>query len=332
VLPETFPGIRFDADGVCQYCRSRAGAGEEGLRERYREKFERLAEEVRGTEDHDVLLAFSGGKDSTYTLKILRERYGLRVLAFTFDNGFISPRARENIGAVTKAMNVDHMMFSPGFETLSRAFRKSAEDNLYSLKEIQRASSICNTCMHMVKGTLLRTAIEGAIPMIAFGWSPGQVPVQSAVTQLQPTLLRQMQGAALRRLQPAMGDEAGRFFPGERHFKILEAREGSSGEAGICHVHPLAFEDYREEEILREIKELGWRNPRDTDANSSNCLLNGLANRVHVEKHGFHPYAFEVAGLVRCGAMGREKGLARLEAPVDEGIVDWVANQLGIGK
>jgi hypothetical protein len=186
--------------------------------------------------------------------------------------------------------------------------------------------------MHMVKGTLLRTAIEGAIPMIAFGWSPGQVPVQSAVTQLQPTLLRQMQGAALRRLQPAMGDDAGRFFPGERHFRMLKAREEASGGLGIHHVHPLALERYREEEILREIEKLGWRNPRDTDSNSSNCLLNGFANRVHMEKYGFHPYAFEVAGLVRGGAMSREEGLARLEAPVDEGIVDWVANQLGIGK
>ena len=34
----------------------------------------------------------SGGKDSTYTLSLLRQRYNLRVLAVTFDNGFISPQ------------------------------------------------------------------------------------------------------------------------------------------------------------------------------------------------------------------------------------------------
>ena len=44
-----------------------------------------------GRKNDHCLLGFSGGKDSSYTLWQLRERYGLRVLAVTLDNGFISP-------------------------------------------------------------------------------------------------------------------------------------------------------------------------------------------------------------------------------------------------
>ena len=46
-------------------------------------------------------MAYSGGKDSSYTLKLLRERYDLKILAFTLDNHFVSPVAWKNIDAIT---------------------------------------------------------------------------------------------------------------------------------------------------------------------------------------------------------------------------------------
>lgn len=38
-------------------------------------------------------MAYSGGKDSTYTLMVLVRHYRLRVLALTFDSGFM-PRGQ----------------------------------------------------------------------------------------------------------------------------------------------------------------------------------------------------------------------------------------------
>ena len=92
----------------------------------------------------------------------------------------------------------------------------------------------------------------------------------------------------------------------------------------------MAFFEYDEENILKEIKQLGWVNPKDTDANSTNCLLNSFANQVHIEQHGFHPYAFEIAGLVREGCMTREEGLQRLSAEPDPKVIEYVMKKLGI--
>ena len=96
------------------------------------------------------------------------------------------------------------------------------------------------------------------------------------------------------------------------------------------NVHPLAFLDYSEEAIFKRITELGWQPPKDTDSNSSNCLLNSFANQTHIDAYGFHPYAFEIAGLVRTGVMSREEGLEKIEAPQNQEIVRKVKEKLGL--
>jgi hypothetical protein len=48
------------------------------------------------------------------------------------------------------------------------------------------------------------------------------------------------------------------------------------------NIHPLAFTEYDEEAILRDIQAIGWVKPADTDLNSTNCLLNALSDRKSV--------------------------------------------------
>jgi hypothetical protein len=60
--------------------------------------------------------------------------------------------------------------------------------------------------------------------------------------------------------------------------------------------------------------------------------LNAFANAVHLKQHGFHPYAFEIAGLVREGYMTREDGLKKLSQPPDNRICDMVGSKLGLSR
>ena len=50
---------------------------------------------------------------------------------------------------------------------------------------------------------------------------------------------------------------------------------------------------------------------------------------MHKEQFGFHPYAFELAGLVRQGALDRQEAIARLSEPEDEAMVEMVKRRLG---
>ena len=339
VLPETFPGIRFNSEGVCNYCQAhekrKRNVGE--VKERYKKKFISVINELNKPNQpnqlrsgaYEVLMAYSGGKDSTYTLWMLKEDFSLNVLAVTFDHGFVSGRALENIRKVTEALNVDHITIRPKRETLRRVFVRAINGDDFPMKALERASSICNTCMNLVKSFLTKTAIEMRVPIVAYGWSPGQAPVQSSVLRTNPSMIRLMQQATKRTLSEEDQAELQVFFIDEGFFSALEQKPSPPFP---YFVNPLAFMDYDEQKIYERIKELGWIAPEDTDANSTNCLLNAFANEVHLQKYGFHPYALEVATLVREGHMGREEGLKKLSARSDLGIVGYVRERLGVER
>ena len=70
VLPESFPGIQFDSEGVCSIC---AGFEKEDTlipsANKLKAKLDEIIEESKRTSpQYDALVAYSGGKDSTYLI------------------------------------------------------------------------------------------------------------------------------------------------------------------------------------------------------------------------------------------------------------------------
>jgi tRNA(Ile)-lysidine synthase TilS/MesJ len=323
VLNERFPGIRFNEDGICNFCCSaRSADNQRAAKEKYEARFRQLVQEHKGKGSYDCLVAYSGGKDSTYTLHLLRERYDLRILAYSFDNWFQSERARRNIRAVLSHINVDHVTVTPSFESMKRIVVASVSGDMYSAKALVRASSICTSCISLVRFVGFRMAIDQEIPFLIFGMSPGQAPLATAVVKTNPRMIETMQDALLRPLSDRLGDIVKPYFLEPRHFDKAEAFPYS--------INPLAFTDYDEAVIFETAYRYGWQKPDDTDANSTNCLLNAFANQVHVEKFGVNPYACEIAELVRLGCMTREEGLARLAEPFPAEQIADVKARLGI--
>jgi tRNA(Ile)-lysidine synthase TilS/MesJ len=323
ILPETFPGIRFDEEGVCQYCRRMPDAERRATQKaRLRARFEELVRQIRTRPGYHCLMSWSGGKDSTYTLWLLRERYGLRVLAFTFDNGFVSPGAFKNMRVVAENLKVDHVIVKPRFDLLRQVFVASTQPGMYPPRALERASGICNSCMALAKGIGLRMVLEKDIPVLTYGWSPGQIPLASAIFRTNAQMLRAMIEAAVVPLEKAADGRIAVYFPEEHHLE--NTREFP------YNVSPLAFLNYDEETALRRIEALAWERPQDTDPNSTNCLLNSFANKVHLEQMGYHPYVMELAGLVREGCMSREEALDRLEVAAVPEVVAAVEVKLGL--
>ncbi len=182
VLPETFPGLLLDEEGICQYCRALKPAAirQEEL-DRYKSRFEALLKEKAGRSDYDALVGYSGGKDSSYLLALLKNTFGLKTLALTFDNGFLPEQTHKNIRTVTQSLGVDHVYIRPDFALLAKIFRAGYENNIFSAKSLTRASTICTACIAFIKFGSLRLAIERNIPFIGFGWSPGQIPLASSI-------------------------------------------------------------------------------------------------------------------------------------------------------
>jgi tRNA(Ile)-lysidine synthase TilS/MesJ len=324
VLPETFPGITFDEEGICSYCRK--FKGRENLEEKkykYRNRFEDLLNIYKGKSGYDALMCYSGGKDSTYVLSLLGELYGLNVYAVTYDNGFLPQQTIANIQKVTDKLGMDHMLFRPRFDVMRKIFAACAEENIYPAQTLIRASTICTSCMAIVKFSALRTALEMDIPFIVFGWSPGQIPVASAIMKNNAQIIQVMQKAVFEPLHGVAGDRIRPYFLEDKHFE--------KGRYDYPYnLSPLAFLDYDEERIFEKVRSLGWKRPKGIDANTTNCLLNSFANVVHKRKYGFHPYAFETAKLVREGYMDRKEALSKLKEREDPETVDHARKKLGV--
>jgi tRNA(Ile)-lysidine synthase TilS/MesJ len=323
VLPESFPGIKFDSHGICNYCLSSEVHSDQGKdKTRYRNKFDELIKNKRGTGCYDAIICYSGGKDSTFTLKVLKENYDLNILALTYDNGFVSEQARANILLVVEKLGVDHFFVKPRFDLLSEIFRQCALNNVFPPKTIERASMICTACMSIIKFSALRIAIEKRVPLIAFGWSPGQAPITSSIMKNNPSMVKAMQKAVYDPLYRIAGNRIRPYFLEDEHFTMTEYFP--------YNVHPLAFLDYNEEQIYESIRSIGWKSPKDVDPNSTNCLLNAFANVVHKESYHFNPYSFELAGLVREGYLDRTTALDRLNEKENPEIVARVKERLSL--
>mgnify|MGYP000630771079 CR=1 FL=1 len=100
ILPETYPEITFDEEGICNYCKEYKSINYKG------EKLfvELLDKHINKGRKYDCQVPISGGRDSTYVLYKMKEKYKMNVLAFNYDNGFVSQQARENIELLLSKM------------------------------------------------------------------------------------------------------------------------------------------------------------------------------------------------------------------------------------
>ena len=324
VISEQFPGAELDEHGICSMCREEPLETEvEAMRAEMLAQMQGLFAQLRESRkgEYDVVVALSGGKDSTYTLKLLADDYDLRCLAVTIDNGFLSDMAIENCNTVTSALGVDFMVFKPATEFMRKLYRESLKGDLHPPGAIRRASDICNSCINLINTRMIKIAMSHHVSLIAGGYLGGQVPKNSAMLTLDINRQRALRKAGTQKFTTRLGDAATRMFD------LPEANDSQDGKINV--VNPLLAIPYNLDFIMGEIAKLGWKKPTDTGGHSSNCQINDFGIVTHLRKYGFHPYEMELADLVRKGFMDREEAIAKLESVPDPKVLKPIATKLG---
>lgn len=121
ILPETMPFITFDDAGVCNFCRSYTPMqplGVDALRER-------LAPYRKADGSPELLIPFSGGRDSSYTLHFVTVELGLKPLTYTYDWGMVTDLARRNQMRMCGALGVEHILVSANIDKKRANIRKN---------------------------------------------------------------------------------------------------------------------------------------------------------------------------------------------------------------
>lgn len=125
ILPETFPGIAFDDAGICNICNShkkKISAGPAALNEelgKYRGR--------KSKSGYDCLVAFSGGRDSSYGLHYIKKHLGLNPLTFTYDWGMVTDLARRNQARLCGKLGVEHIIVSADIKKKRANIKRNVE-------------------------------------------------------------------------------------------------------------------------------------------------------------------------------------------------------------
>jgi N-acetyl sugar amidotransferase len=162
ILPESYPDIDFDENGVCRVCREHDRKYSNIDWDERRARLEHILDRYRGKgEKYDVLVPFSGGKDSTYTLWMLKNRYDMRCLAFNFDNGFQDPNALAFVKKAAQRLGVSLFTYMPNFELLREVYSTAME----------KVGEFCAACVVLMPTAIFRAADMHGIRLIAAGFS-----------------------------------------------------------------------------------------------------------------------------------------------------------------
>ena len=292
-LWEDYTNIRFNDDGVCNYCEFYEAHKDmledtEQLEQAFRQKMEHAKAKARAAgADYDCLVGFSGGKDSTYIIYQLKETYGMRVLAFTFDNGFSTEYGRNNIENALAKLHVDHISFSMDDQKLRKQYAAC----------VKLLHNFCSVCFHYMHYYSYLFAGQHKIPLIVNGRTSGQILQCADSTKgIEPFEssfhLKEFEYQMFHGLEER-ADRAGRMD----YLKDIEAEA----------VSYFAYHDISEEETMRFLEEkIGWTRPQGTSGHAD-CFAHAMAEHMSIEKRGFPIRTGELAVLVRRGKMTKEE-------------------------
>ncbi|MFH1245784.1 MAG: hypothetical protein V1662_04790 [Candidatus Omnitrophota bacterium] len=340
-LPHTYPGISFNESGCCNYCvyYELTKEREQFTRMMLQEKFRKLIRGVKKKRPkYDCIVAYSGGKDSTFLLHFLKNELNLNILAHTLDNGFVSRAALKNIKKMTKLLNIECAVTRPEWNVLKNVFTYALMGKLpYPKAILALASPVCAVCIGMVFGSTINLAVKLRIPLMFIGFTPGQYPSISLENFLKVESCMYLSDKVYRDdpldilkiladpVREQFGAQVNKYYFRSQYFP-----KGLFVPKVLFPFHIML--DYDEKYIIDTISKIGWNKPKDTDTCSTNCLLNTLGNYACMKQLGYHPYTGEMSHFVREGKMSRQQALAAEKIEDDSYAMQYSLNKLNLNK
>jgi amino acid adenylation domain-containing protein len=317
ILPANYPGIKFDDEGVCNYCHEYDNYKHHV--ENYfktKEDLAKLFEKTKKTKksEYDCLLLYSGGKDSSYVLEQL-VKMGLKVLAFTYDNGYVSEMAFNNIKKNTQKLGVDSIIIDS--QNMNKVFVES----------LRSEHGICNGCFKGVNTVGTRLAQEYGINVVVSGLSRGQIMEIKLHGLFKLGIFKEEEI-----------EEKLKLFRREYHSinsktsRLLNIKFPDEVLDNIYFVDYFRYDHITVRDILEYLIKIdkNWIRPADTGTSSSNCMINDVGIYVHIKDCGYHFYCGQAAWECRVGVLSREEGIEEITSfKFEEERFKKILNEIG---
>ena len=320
VMNSVIPGIKFDENGACTYCRIHDKLermfpnGPEG-----REILERLAEKMRRKgrgRKYDCVVGVSGGRDTSYCLHYVAREMGLRPLAVHFDNGWDSDVAKTNLAMVCDKLGVElHtiIMDWPESRELTNSTIRACVPYIDLTDDVGIASSLYRTAANeRVRYVILSHSFreEGITPLI---WNYMDARFTRATVKrfcrMKPKELKHFKNVDIHHMLYWM------FVKGIRVVNITNYYD-DVGE----HIEELLAREY------------GWV---DTGQHHMDNEMFALVYYYSRHKFGFDWRVIELSAKVRTGVITRDQAIEALESVPffeNEELVDYGLKKQGLSR
>jgi len=323
ISPETFPGITFDQEGVCNYCRSWEMIkvlGEEKLKEKL-QFFQNKGEK------YDVLVPISGGRDSSFVIYNIVKKYNTRVLALTVDSGFITDAGYRNIAKITSVLNITHFWIKN--ERKNKISKKNCKLKFHGWLEkpsIHTIVPVLNSGDKTMNFQIFKYAQKNKIPLVIGGNNIGnsifeQEHWKTGFLGIFPDIRGYYSRSDKLKLLMLLGRE---YLKNTANFKFSILEEYLEGlfvyffESIVkpSNIETLGFYDYiywNEMEIISTIKEeLGWLSAEDASTTwRIDDSAYPLINYIYYNLVGFSEHDEMYSKMIREGQISREEALRR---------------------
>ncbi|MGE5072407.1 MAG: hypothetical protein ACM3MF_03190 [Anaerolineae bacterium] len=319
-MPNTYPGITFDSEGVCNHClnyQRPEALGEHLFLEKIHSKH---------GQKYDCVLGISGGKDSSYVAYLAAKKFGLRALAVSYDFPFMVDLARHNIKAVCGSL---------GLELLIVKSRNNLEydllrNHLTSLAATGTTWGQCMFCHYGIEAILYETARRRGIPFVLSGvtqsetwWNPGSrlgflAKRVKEIPLSEKALFALYQGKAYLNLV----DQRLQFpLPGNNPLNVF-ARERTPAE-GPETIDVFKYIEWDQEVIEKTLQEeTGWQKPAKSLTWRYDCILEPLLDFTYKKELGISSAGLYLCGLIRSGRISRDEAMRLLGESEDQARLD----------
>lgn len=326
ILPQGYPGVTFNEDGVCSHCQdyhSPTVLGEEKL-------WEAIAQ--RPGRQYDVLVPASGGRDSTFVMYYAVKQYGKRVFAVHFDNEFEVDQVKQNFIAAVEHLGIDYAIVRSKHGYPTKMVRHAAKAALpFSLFDI--ATNSCVACTYGIRGATYREAVTRGIPTVLWGDSQQEAisfPYRSnrAKYLFSPRFYHYLLFIVYTLLfQIELWIPKSRFF----HFS---APTYPGEEVQDLHFFDYVAWDRRQikETIMQEV---GWNAPPEGVSSwRFGCTILPVVNYCFKQTFGFTRNFDGFANMVRDGKMEKEEALKQEAATglMDEELVRTLRDEFKLSE
>lgn len=313
ILPETFPGITFDSDFVCNHCRASAEATTQSPLYTAKSLEDLISGYRRPGKEPECIVGLSGGRDSTFAAYYAARVLNLRVLLCTVDNGLMPRQTMLNIEKTREMLDADLVVVK---NEQMKVSARGAITSWLRKPSIGMVPTFCVGCIGAIKSRLLQKAREHGISLVITGAGEPQLPLGNYLLSIPRGSDRKialLSGYAMELarnpyylLNPGCLIEMAR----EAYFRFLRPRIRRLYRTRVRFISAYKFVAWDESLIVSTIQnELGWENPYGGSTWKSDCKMHIVKQYAYRESLGFTKNDIILSCLIQQGNISRTEAL-----------------------